>query len=309
MPNSLGSIRGRRYRRRLARDSRGVVSVVGTLLALLVFFALFGIFLTSYVPLWMNDNEAQFTNQVQASFADLQSNMNLQATLGTAPVFSTPFVMASQGIPLLAQPTSGVMNFVPVSAGIFTNVSMTVGPGGGKAFWENDSLGTLRMTLQNRYYSPELFEMEDGAVIQSQGDTHQVMAFPPPLALNVSGTSVGVTVAIVQMVGNATQAISTGTIQVYSHFLTTQTYFSNGGGSPFNAKFKLGTHYACAWQSYLNTTVRQADLPHGVATLTPTACEPSQAGNGVVVALSFTGITYLRLIVASFQMDIGVGVE
>src|SRR5271169_3375478 len=195
MPSIFHSIRGRRYRRRFARNSRGVVSVVGTLLALLVFFALFGIFLTSYVPLCMNDNEAQFTNQVQAAFANLQANMNLQATLGTAPLFSTPFTMASQGIPLIAQPTSGVMNFVPKSAGVFANVSMTVGPGGGKAFFQNDSLGTLRMTLENRYYSPELFELEDGGVIQSQGDTHQIMAFPPPLAFNVSGNNVGVIVA------------------------------------------------------------------------------------------------------------------
>jgi type II secretory pathway pseudopilin PulG len=286
-----------------------VVSVVGTLLALLVFFALFGIFLTSYVPLWMTDNEAEFTNQAQASFANLQENMNEQAALGTAPLLSTPISMASQGIPLIAQPTSGILNFVPKTPGVFGNVSMSVGPGGGRAYSVNDSFGILRMTLANRYYAPELFELEDDAVIQSQGDLHQIVVFPPPLSFNVSGSDVGVTIGLFQLIGNATQAVSTGTLLVYTHFLTTQTYYSNGaGGHPFNSTFRIGTHYACAWQAYLNETIHGADLPTGLASLTPTKCLASQTTAQNVV-LKLTGISSIQLIVASFQVVIGVGVE
>ncbi|MCI4354935.1 MAG: hypothetical protein L3K06_06175, partial [Thermoplasmata archaeon] len=58
---------GQRYRRRhrLGKDTRGVVAVVGTLLAMLVFFSLFGIFIEQYLPLWMTDNESSFTSQTQ----------------------------------------------------------------------------------------------------------------------------------------------------------------------------------------------------------------------------------------------------
>lgn len=291
------------------RGRRGVVAVVGTLLALLVFFALFGVFLTQYLPIWMTDNEAVFTAQTQQSFADLKSKMDLQATLGTAPIFSTPFVMSSQGIPLFAQPTAGVLNFVPQTTGVFANVSSTIGPGGGKPFYQNASLGTLSMVLPNRYYAAQTFELEDDGVIQSQGDTHQIVAFPPVLSFNVSGTTVGATLGLFQMVGNATQAISSGTEQVYSDYRTTQTYYvQNPTGADFNAKWLLGTHYACAWQAFLNTTIRTAGLPAGVAALTPTGCEASEQ-TAQDITLSLTGLSNLTVIVATFQIVVGVGVE
>ncbi|HTT25996.1 MAG TPA: hypothetical protein VMH90_03415, partial [Thermoplasmata archaeon] len=126
------SVRRRRYRR--LRGRRGVVSVIGTLLALLVFFALFGIFLTQYVPLWMTDNESAWTSQLQTSFATLKSNMDLQVALGSSGLLATPFVMSSQGIPLIAQPTEGILSFVPNSPGVFASVSATRGPGGSGPF-------------------------------------------------------------------------------------------------------------------------------------------------------------------------------
>lgn len=306
---------GTRFRRRAGRSRarlrgrRAVVSVVGTLLALLVFFALFGIFLTQYVPLWMTDDESQFTAQTQSSFADLKADMDLQATLGTAPVFSTPFVMASQNIPLFTQPTSGVMNFVPQTAGVFANVSTTVGPGDSGPFYQNYSLGSFSMTLPNRYFAPQTFELEDDGVIQSQSDLHQIVAYPPELSFNVSGTTAGVTLEIFQLVGNATQAVSSGTEQVYTHYRSTQVFYASGPtGTTFNGKMVLGTHYACAWQSFLNTTIRTAGLPPGLAALTPTGCVSSQLVTHNLV-MTLTGISSLTLIVASFQLIIGVGVE
>lgn len=308
MAEERSSKRGRRYRRRL-RSDRGVVSVVGTLLALLVFFALFGIFITQYVPLWMTDNESQWTNQVQSSFATLKANMDLQVAVGNTPVLSTPMAMGSLGIPLIAQPTSGILGFTPKSAGVFANVSLSVGPGGGAPFYQNDSLGTLRMTEPNRYFSPQTFELENDAVIQSQGDTHQILAYPPPLVFNVSGTNVGATIGLFQLIGNATQAISTGTEEVYSHYLGAQVYTSNGGGRPFNAEFALGTHYECAWQAFLNQTIHSSFLPNGLATLTGAKGCVASLQTAQDLFLSLTGISWVQVVVATFQLVIGVGVE
>ncbi len=106
---------GRRYRRarRLRSSQRGLVAVIGTLLALLVFFALFGIFLTQYVPLWMTDNESLFTAQASTSFATFKSVIDEQYALGGPQSAGTPFVISSQGIPLIAQPTEGTLIFLP----------------------------------------------------------------------------------------------------------------------------------------------------------------------------------------------------
>lgn len=306
MHDRASSARRRRYRR-LRRGRRGVVSVIGTLLALLVFFALFGIFLTEYVPLWMTDNESQWTSGMQASLAQLQSNLNLQLTLGTSGILSTPFTLSSQSIPLIAQPSAAILSFIPQTSGLFVNVSSTAGPGGGSAFYQNLSLGVLRVIEDNRYFPPQTFEFENDAVVQSQGDTHQIVDFPPPLLLNASGTTVGASLLILQMVGNATQAVSTGTEEVYTNFLGSQTYVVDQA-TPFNAKVVEGTHYACAWQSFLNTTSRTSGLPAGTASVTPTGCVAS-ASVPQDVTLSLHGLTYLQVTVANFGAVIGVGVE
>ena len=299
---------GRRYRRsrQLRSKSRAVVSVVGTLLAMLVFLSLFGVFINEWLPLWMTDNEAQFTAQTQSSLAELKSNMDLQIALGAPPVYATPFTMASSGVPVLAQPTAGVLNFVPASPGVFANVSMTPGPGGANTFFQNVSLGTLTMSLPNRYYSPQLFEFENDAVIQSQTSTQQLVMYPPGLSLNVSGNQVGVTMVLVQMLGNATQAVSTGTQEVYSHFLFNQTFSSTVASPTLSAKLFLGTHFPCAWSGFMKKAFQNAGLG-GHATITPANCVTSSKASDITIA--FTGLTSFNLVLAEFSIVVGVGVE
>src|SRR5579863_9369375 len=247
-----------RRRRRLSRQREGVVAVVGTLLSLLVFLALFGIFITQFLPLWMNENEAQFTGQTQAAFATMKSNADLQATLGAPAVMATPFVMASQGVPLLAQPTPGVLSFIPSQPGVFANVTVTPGPANSQPLYQNFSLGVVQMSLANRYYSPQVFEFEDDAVIQSQSAVSQLVLYPPGLSINVTGNQVGVTLTLLQLAGNASQTVSTGTQEVYSHYLFTQSYTSNSTSNIVHATLKLGTFFPCAWVTFLLSAFQNA---------------------------------------------------
>jgi hypothetical protein len=310
MGEASARLRRRRYRRHIRRSSRGVVAVIGTLLALLVFFALFGVFLTQYLPLWMNENEVAFTEQAEASMAQLKSNIDLQAALQAPPVYQTPFTMNSEGVPLIAQPTVGVLSFIPFTPGVFANVSMNPGPGEGHMFYQNISLGTVSMYLPNRYYSPQTFSFEDDAVVQSQTQLTQILAFPPTMTVNQTGTSIAVTMSLVQLLGNASQVITTGTQEVSSHFIFSQTYSSNGTGLPGSlaASFSLGTHYPCAWATYLNSLLSASNIGASHYTLTPSTCVASN-GNVVDVSLSFRGISYFGLVFSEFNLVTGVGVE
>ena len=298
---------GRHYRRsrRLRSDQRGVVAVVGTLLAMLVFFALFGVFLEQYLPLWMTDNESQFTADTESSLAALKANIDLQAALDGPAVYATPFTMSSQGVPVLAQPTAGVLNFVPNNPGVFANVSMTPGPGGASTFFQNFTLGSLTMQLPNRYYSPQFFTFEDDAVIQSQSATQQIILYPPGLSLNVSGTSFGATLTLVQLLGNATQTVSTGTQEVYSHFLFAQAFTSAPASGTVSAKFLLGTHYPCAWTRFLATQFGASNMG-AHATITPSSCQTSTTASFMKV--QFTGLSSFTLVLAEYSIGVGVGV-
>ncbi|MCI4346776.1 MAG: hypothetical protein L3K07_08530 [Thermoplasmata archaeon] len=287
-----------------------MVSVVGALLSLLVFFALFGIFVTQYVPLWMNDNEAMYTSDIQASFAELKQNIDLQSQLAGPQVLSVPFPLASQGIPLFAAPTTATLNYIPHTQGVYASVNMQYGPGGQPNFVYNQSLGTVQMTVPNRYFPPQMFVYEDDAVIQEQGDLQQVVAYPPLLAINTSGNFQSVSLTLVQLYGNATQVVSTGTEEVYSHFGTLTSFPSNGSlsapGSPFTVTVTFGTLQPCAWATFLNRTLSASGLPTSAWTLTPHSCVPA-AGSSVPVKVVFSALTNFNLFVATSTIVTGVG--
>jgi hypothetical protein len=260
---SASARRGFRRAHRLRSSQRGVVAVIGTLLALLVFFALFGIFLTQYVPLWMTDNEAAFTANAQASFAQLKSAMDAQYVLGGPQSYGTPVVISSDGIPLLAQPTQGSLVFLPQNcpppasktytypSGFYTkgatgataanygqpvnqayctfmNFTESIGPGGSGTYSQAVQTGVLEFTLPNRYYTPQTFYLEDDAVIQSQGGGNSVMTVPPPINITHQGGNTTVWGSLLQLYGNSSSIIGQGTEPVYTHLRYTQLVSSNG---------------------------------------------------------------------------------
>jgi len=334
----------RRYRRarRLHHHKRGVVSVVGTLLALLVFFTLFGIFLTQYLPLWMTDNESQFSSQAAYSFALLKSNVDSQYQFptGSPQTLGTPFVVSSQGIPLLAQPTESTLVFLPSTcpsgfyakgiAGatpanygqpvnsalcVFANVSFSHGPGGSGLYSQRIATGTLEMILPNRYYSPQVFFFEDDGVIQTQIGGYQIMEVNPPLNVTYNGGNLTVTSSLLQLFGNASTYIGQGSQDVYSHFRYSQSAVSNGihviannSYIPFVYTFQIGTQYPCAWSAFLQKTMQNAGVPGTSYTFTPYAGScANPSGTTTDLTLKVSNVDYSALYYAGVQMSFGVG--
>jgi hypothetical protein len=285
----------RRYRRarRLRAGKRGVVAVIGTLLALLVFFALFGIFITQYVPLWMTDNEAQFTNAAALSFIQLKGGIDSQYALGLPPTLGTAFTISSQSVPLVAQPTEGILTFLPSTCPLgflvksptvltnfgqpknpnyceFENQTMSTGPGGSGPYYQKVATGILQMQLPNRYYSSQTFYFEDDGVVESQSGGYQVMAFAPPFNVTSFAGNTTVTSSFLQLTGNSTTVIGQGSEEVYSHLRFTQTVASNGKAisktsttlRPFNYTFEIGTQYPCAWSQFLQSQMNVSGIPY-----------------------------------------------
>jgi len=267
--------------------------VIGTLLALLVFFALFGIFLTQYVPLWMTDNEAQFTNQAGTAFLTFKSGIDSQYALGGPPVLGTPFTISSQSVPLLTQPTQGTLTFLsstcpngfyargtsgetpqnlgqPVTPGycIFENQTLSTGPGGSGRTSFSAASGSLEMLLPNRYYASQTFFYEDDGVVQAQSQGYQIMAFAPPFNVTTVASNTTVSSSFLSLTGNATTVIGQGSQEVYSHLLFNQQLSVNGYNTttrtlkPFNYTFEIGTLYPCAWSRFLYQEMNTSGIPY-----------------------------------------------
>jgi hypothetical protein len=341
MGGTLNRSASRRYRRarRLARSRGGVVAVVGTLLALLVFFALFGIFLTQYLPLWMTDNESDFTAQADASFALFKSNVDSQYQFpGASPTtLGTPFQVSSQGIPLLAQPTEGTLIFLPstcaggfitshvagtvgqpVNPGqcVFANITLSNGPGGSGFYSQRIATGTLEMILPNRYYTPETFYFEDDAVVQSQSGNYQVLAINPPFnATETTGGNLTVTSTMLQLYGNASTFIGQGSQDVYSHYRYSQYVTSNGVYAPGNASqipfvytYEMGTQYPCAWSTFLTQMMKVSGIPAASYVFTPYSGSClNPFGTTTILTLKIYNVDYAAFYYAGVQISLGIG--
>jgi hypothetical protein len=327
----------RRYRRarRLRSHKRGVVAVIGTLLSLLVFFALFGIFLTQYLPLWMTDNESAFTSAAATSFAQFKGDVDSQYVLGAPPVLGAPFTVSSAGIPLLAQPTEGTLTFLPQTcpAGfitaatdggnasrigqpvnpaycIFENQTMAYGPGGIPSFNLEAVTGVLEMQLPNRYFTGETFEYEADGVVQVQSGTYQIMAFAPPFNVTRLAGNTTVSSSFLQLYGNATSFISQGTAEVYSHLRFNQYLTSNGipTARSFQYTYEIGTQNPCAWSQFIQSQLSTSGVPaaqyiwHAYA---GSCLNPG--GTTTVLKLTLTAVNYVSVYYAGAQVSIGIG--
>ena len=289
------------------------MAVVGTLLSLLVFLSLFGTFLTFYLPLWMSDNEANFTSGVTASLAQLQSNMELQAEQGSPPILSTPFTMSSDAVPLLAVPTTGTLAFLPRTPGASVSLSIPNFLTANSPYVQTfgGTLGTMLVSLPNRYYAPESFQLEDGAVIQTQGDTNQLIAYPPVFSILKTGTALSLTMELVQMYGNATRITSPGTIEVYSQLLgSTQTLKNNNSAAVASLFLNVTTHYPCAWTNFFTQTRHVANLTSAQMSVTSLDTSGCVVTNGLAKTINVvvTNIAQVTLILANFQVAAGIGV-
>jgi hypothetical protein len=317
-PGPMGvSVRHRLERaryRRFRKHRRGLVAVVGTLLSLLVFLSLFGTFLTFYLPLWMADNESDFTGSVTASLAQLQSNMQLQAETGNPPTLSTPFTMSSASVPLLSVPTTASLQFLPRTPGAAVTLSIPNFLAAKTPYIQNfgGSLGTLFFNLPNRYYSPVNFEVEDGAIIQSTSDSNQLVAYPPVFQLVKTGTTLSLTMMLIQMYGNATRLTSPGTIEVYSSLLgDTQTLANNRTGAVASLYLNVTTHYPCAWSTFFTTTRAADNVSAAQMSLSySSGYTPCTATGGAAknVNVYISNIAHVTLVLANFQVSAGIGV-
>ncbi len=266
-----------------------MAAVVGTLLSLLVFFALFGIFLTEYLPTWMTDNELAFVGQADTALLQFKSNIDAQSALGGPTVEATSFPLSSQGVPLLAQPTQATLILLPSSCPnglttptgktyefpvnsttcVFQTVAFSAAAGTATSLPFNQSTSTsvLEMELPNRYFTPQTFYYENDAVIQTQAGSHTQIVGPPPFAISKTARNTTISTAFVGLYGNSTVVSGQGSEEVYSQLVTSDRVTSNGlflaankTAVPFVFTFEIGTRNLCAWYTYVSQLVSSSGV-------------------------------------------------
>ena len=307
----MGGNTHRNDARRFRRRRRGVATVIGALLVLLIALVAFTVLFAEAVPTWMAENETTLAEQAQTSFAQLQATVDLQDAFGSPETGLTAVALTSSSVPVLAAPTQGSLVFEAGSTPSFINVTTDGGPGGVPPYSHNASLGELSVDLPNRYVAPQTLWFESGAVFLQGPSSDPQLLYAPLFGLTEDGGNLSLTFTVVTMVGPSEATSSPGTQQIVDTIQGTSGHSSHGapraGGSyaPSSIEVEVGSPDACAWSSFFAGAILTANVPSANYSLaTPSACASDLPGFGVVT-LSIDSVTFASV----GWLTIAVGLE
>ena len=255
--------------RRIKRKSdEGVSAVIGTIMALMVFMFLFGMIQTQYVPVAMKDTEANHMRTVETQFGQMKYGVdNLILSNRTDYPIYTPITMGSDGVPVFASPTPGILSFSPqkeslnISFTLYQNVSGNITS---TKVYGNTS-GRVMLYVPNRYYVQEAYIYTCGAVILYQ-PSGSVMKSTPLISIQNRSGDIAATLDTIRMVGADVSEGGSSTADIYSSLLYTYSSSINANSSDFKNSslwINITTQFKEAWLDWAKSTLQNGGLKNG----------------------------------------------
>jgi len=272
---SRNSLRDRIKRSPRWDNDEGVAATIGTIMALLVFLTFMGMFTNQFVPVWMSDNESTHMANAMQQMSTLKSQIDglivdySNSLLAPTTIF-VPVTLHAQGIPIFAEPTAGILKFVPDNTPISPAMEITYTDRNDFTISSaNDGMcgGFVDLYSPNRYFVEQHLSYEFGALILNQSDGEVVIAGPQMSVSNISGALV-VKMTQISLVGLNKTVGGVGTKSVHAEMLYAETTeYGNTDESENSLTISILTTHATAWISYFNRSLGPAgaDLAYGAS--------------------------------------------
>ena len=263
---------GRRLRPRKKWDDEGVASTVGTIMALMVFMAFLSMFTSQYVPIWMEENEANHMNVAYGQFCSLKQAVDFQILAGTIQGTSTvqmfsPVKLGANGIPMFAAPTSGVLSVYRANS--YNNVSFSVNTTATVLDYDNTASGAIDLEVPNRYFTPQTLIYEGDAIILKQPDGVYMKAMPSLKVTRAGTDSYLISYTQIDLRGDDSSYTGFGTrgVQTTLRSVTTTTFTNLTGEAIAGYQYLNISHtswYGRAWAAAFNQTMSAAGMRYNI---------------------------------------------
>jgi hypothetical protein len=258
-------------------NDNGVAATIGTIMALLVFLAMMGIFTNQFVPVWMSDNESSHMSTAIEQFMNLKSSIDVSISnypnslIAPSPIY-VPITLSSAGIPVFAGPTAGILTLLPdmLSSKTNFNLSYVWTTDGVRAYTidaRNDGHtgGYLELYCPNRYFVEQKMVYEAGAVILNQSDGEFILAGPQFSVNNVGLVgSPNLVVKLTQVSIEGTNKTIGGTgskgVTAEMRFADSVAYLNNFTNNSDDLSITILSKHGIAWKNYFNRTLVAAGL-------------------------------------------------
>jgi hypothetical protein len=265
-----------RLKRHKKWDDEGVASTVGTIMAMMVFLAALSMFTSQYVPVWMEENEASHMSVAYSQFAALKQAVDMQvlagAIQGTTNVqMFSPLKLGAEGIPMFAAPTPGYLTISRSSS--YDNVSFSFNTSASIIDYPSNTGGTIKLSVENRYYIAQELAYENDALILKQSDGQYMKATPQFTVTMVGPNLYQISYTQMDLRGDDINYVGFGTRGIKTIMKSTSTTtFTNLTDENFNgtmAKYPFlnithTTYYERAWNTSFNQTLSSAGMRWGL---------------------------------------------
>lgn len=258
----------------IKKDKEGVASVVGTLMALLIFLTLLTMFTNTYIPVWMKENEKTHMDETLTQFGEMKGKIdslivNAQVTQRPTIDMFQPIGLSADGVPIFAAATSGYVYLKPSSTydtGVnvrfnyqYSSEAKTIDENGG---------GCVEFYSPNRYYVPQWYAYENGAIMVSQESGMALRATPSLVFSTNNDGTMNVQFDQVDLIGgnDTVGGLGTAGIVIDLIYYDSQSYDVCGTtGSELDGTLviELTTRYNTTWTSFIDETAQKAGLLKG----------------------------------------------
>ncbi|MEW5937067.1 MAG: hypothetical protein AB1665_04515 [Candidatus Thermoplasmatota archaeon] len=297
----------RRSRVRRTWGSEGVASTVGTIMALMIFLTLLSVFTNQYVPVWMEDNEAKHMAFVEMQFGQLKWGMDNQILAaqfgGTHEIMVyTPITLGSEGVPMFASPTAGILNINPGkgNCSVVLGYNITGGSITDYTIYSNTT-GTIEMYAPNRYYVQQRMIYENDALLLVQPDGMLVKSMPQ-FVVRKEGDMYRVSLTQVGLIGVNKSYAGTGTTGIHTALRYAATEYleiSERLNLTTNATIVIGSEQAQAWHTYISNYLNRSGVSPSAYVLSPVAA------NSFVLEFDRAALLSFSITTAHFELFVG----
>lgn len=249
----MTQIKKKSWMKQMKDSDDGVVGIVVAILIAGLMVIVIALIQTVYVPIWMEEAEADHMETVADQFSQLKFAIDTQSAIKQPDTpISTSITLGTKEIPFLGSSKAyGSLEILSDDCTVtITNDSESF----------SYSLGIIKYSSGNTYFLNQVYIYETGAVIVSQSEGNTMSIKPAFSVKKESNTSISFTMINISTIGEKRSINGYGTYPI-------QTEYS-GSDLPISTKvdnvstITIDTNYPNAWQKFFNKTLINAGLKY-----------------------------------------------
>lgn len=235
--------------------------MIGALMLVLMITIAMTLVVTKYVPRWMEDNEAEHMKEVSNQFAELKYTIDTQILKSqildsknkeTDVVMHIPIKLGTKGVPILARGSSSTLEINSYKNNFTVYNSTTIFA---------RSMGNIRLSSNNRYFTPQDYIYENGAVIVNQSNG-QIMKIAPQFSVKNESNGFSISIILIYIVGEKVVLSGTSGEEISTQIFSYQS--KNYFWIRENISFAINSEYKLSWENYINGIFEKNSMKLGI---------------------------------------------